>query len=782
MSYRLAKIAAYLLACIAIVSCGGQSDGDVAGSDTGAVVSADARRAYRPPPATVITTQAGTFQESTLSSAVVGVAGGVLSVTNPADPLFGAQITVPPNTLGANVTISLSSAPVSSASGLPQGASIRGRLIRLSALDAQSNPVGSLENLVRVTLPYEPTTDHVDYYRVEAGGTLEPVGFHAIDRTASTISFRTREPGGSTAATVPAGLQAGPVEKDIGANAVFVTYVAIGLLQQTFAEMLNTERSVDTGFVPSRNGWFIPNYGSYYKDSRGGNCFGMVAFSKWYYRQGYSTNLVDNYRDPQRTPSWRDDAVAIELASRMHNQHDQKAIWQDEGTHDPVSSTDVARSIVGALYVTRAPAVIVIWQLAGGAYTGGHAISFHRVDLKADGSMTFHVYDPNKPSNDAVRVNWAPTTGFANYLSGTDAASSSFTYNYFRHNGYHAGLSQAEMVRGKSDADSGFPASVFPKVTITRMIGNTLRDDLLLRPGTTPAPASQPKFTTADDTVLIEGTVLGGNAQVAGQVVDKVQIFTPVGNLIVSVNNRAGGGDGKFGVIVPLKSGINQIAMVAMSSAPTATNPNGWKWAGYSEVFVESTAAPSSFTVTMAWNRGTSDVDLYVREPGGVADTPTAGKTGDIVYYSHRAGVSTTNPYLDLDNTSGYGPEHYIARQGMVTKFSDGSLAPTLNGTYRVGVHYYGWSGAFDAPDKTIGWTASWRYLGACLSPCADPEVDGLWVTGSRSGSIAAPNSGQQGASGFNAGGSAWSSRWDIDYPTPQMIFTVPPSHTVMLP
>ena len=269
---------------------------------------------------------------------------------------------------------------------------------------------------------------------------------------------------------------------------------------------------------------------------------------------------------------------------------------------------------------------------------------------------------------------------------------------------------------------------------------------------------------------------------VAGQVVDKVQVFTPVGNIIVRVNNQAGGGDGKFGVNVPLKSGINQIAFVAMSSAPTPTNANRWKWAGFSEVFVESTAAPSSFTVTLAWNRGTSDVDLYVREPDGAAGTPNAGKTGDTVYYSNREGYSATNPYLDIDNTAGYGPEHYIARQNMVTRYSDGSSATTINGTYRVGVHYYSWDGPSSAEDKSIGWTVGWRYLGACLFPCTDPETEGLWVTGSRSGSIATANSSQDGPGGFNAGGSAWSSRWSIDYPTPQMIFSVPPSNTVMLP
>ena len=186
--------------------------------------------------------------------------------------------------------------------------------------------------------------------------------------------------------------------------------------------------------------------------------------------------------------------------------------------------------------------------------------------------------------------------------------------------------------------------------------------------------------------------------------------------------------------------------------------------------------------MTLNWNRGTSDVDLYVKEPDGVAGTPTAGKVGDVVYYGNRAYSSATSPYLDFDNTSGFGPEHYIAKQGMATKFTDGSLGTSINGTYTLGVHYYSWHGDYNAEDKSIGWNVSWRYLSACNSPCSDPETQGLWVTGSRSGSIANGNSGQAGRSGFASGGASWSSKWNIDYPTPQMNWVVPPSNTVMLP
>ena len=77
----------------------------------------------------------------------------------------------------------------------------------------------------------------------------------------------------------------------------------------------------------------------------------------------------------------------------------------------------------------------------------------------------------------------------------------------------------------------------------------------------------------------------------------------------------------------------------------------------------ETDAGDGIFTVTLEWG-GQPDVDLHVFEPDG-----------SHVYYSAPAG---TAGYLDVDDTSGSGPEHYYA-----------SCERLLAGTYRVGVNYY---------------------------------------------------------------------------------------------
>lgn len=77
----------------------------------------------------------------------------------------------------------------------------------------------------------------------------------------------------------------------------------------------------------------------------------------------------------------------------------------------------------------------------------------------------------------------------------------------------------------------------------------------------------------------------------------------------------------------------------------------------------DSEAGDGIVTVTLEWG-AEPDVDLHVFEPDG-----------SHVYYSNRQG---TSGYLDVDDTSGYGPEHYYA-----------SCSALQTGTYRIGVNYY---------------------------------------------------------------------------------------------
>lgn len=79
--------------------------------------------------------------------------------------------------------------------------------------------------------------------------------------------------------------------------------------------------------------------------------------------------------------------------------------------------------------------------------------------------------------------------------------------------------------------------------------------------------------------------------------------------------------------------------------------------------FPTSQANDGIITVTLTWG-AQPDVDLHTYEPNGLH-----------VYYSNRQGRSG---YLDLDDTTSYGPEHYYV-----------SCSTLEAGTYRIGVNYF---------------------------------------------------------------------------------------------
>jgi hypothetical protein len=97
-----------------------------------------------------------------------------------------------------------------------------------------------------------------------------------------------------------------------------------------------------------------------------------------------------------------------------------------------------------------------------------------------------------------------------------------------------------------------------------------------------------------------------------------------------------------------------------------ATGPGG---VGTDTVTVFSTAASSDLWIRLTWDTDDNDVDLYVTEPAGFT-----------CWYMDKISPDTLAE-IDVDETSGYGPEHYYlsVQQGHI-------LIP---GTYEVDVHYY---------------------------------------------------------------------------------------------
>lgn len=711
------------------------------------------------------------FTSAPLAGGAVGPSGGTVAVTDPGHPLAGLEIVVPPGATPEPVAFTVEYADITDATGLPAGARATSKLIRVTATGSEAwNQYRRFSRPVRVTLPYTAPADgeeSVRFYVQKADGTLEPAGLEAHDTARDRLTFFLSAFGD---VAEPLRVGSGSVRAS-AAESTFATFVAVGLSAEALAA-LSGSFIVDTGFLPSRNGWYIPNYGSYYKQSRGGSCFGFVGAAKYYFGKRHAPVLFENYRDANRTATWVDDAVAIQFTSRVHN--GMADIWNDYVTGEvniqTPSSSAVALSFVGGLYVTGAPVLLYIQQAipqAGGGflYSGAHAIAVYRADI-APGATTFYVYDPNFPGADDRRIQYTPGTGFASYLSGTDAASSRFNYNYFKHVGFHVGLSDAALDAIKAAADRGFAGdSVFPTVLITAVEGGTTGEPAA--EGTT--ASGEHKYIVNDNSVRIRGTILGGLAQDACCVVDNARVLLSNKRYSVPVDNTPGGGTGAFEALIPLAQGENELVILG------AKRESFSHWAAFHRDVIESTHSPAAMTVTLRWEQGDSDVDLYVKEPDG------ASAVGDTVYYRHRRGVSATNPYLDFDNTRGYGPEHYIALNGMRTLYSDQSPAPNLYGDYTVKVHYYADHDADPTTPQPISWSLDWRFLAFCPDPCADPEEDGFWQEGSTSGVLTYASSANCCSIG-NSGGD-WSAPVSIAYPQPDLDdWAVPDPPAVMLP
>ncbi len=110
----------------------------------------------------------------------------------------------------------------------------------------------------------------------------------------------------------------------------------------------------------------------------------------------------------------------------------------------------------------------------------------------------------------------------------------------------------------------------------------------------------------------------------------------------------------------------------------------------------ESKVSQGIITITLTWG-GQPDVDLHVYEPGGAH-----------VYYANKQGACG---YLDQDDVSSFGPEHYYAK-----------CESLQTGTFRIGVNYYRGS----APETaTIVVNASDKYRDYSVSLPTEAGEDG---------------------------------------------------------
>jgi len=173
------------------------------------------------------------------------------------------------------------------------------------------------------------------------------------------------------------------------------------------------------------------------------------------------------------------------------------------------------------------------------------------------------------------------------------------------------------------------------------------------------APAAAPTLTIGEPSVSDTGT-----AAISGQAAnldsERVVVVVNGDETLISTDSS-----GYYNYTAILRLGTNTISV-------RATNAVGTSFSEVKTVNFSGTPGNYLFRVTMTWDT-TGDMDLHVWDPAGNQS-----------YYGN---TQIATGWLDVDNTSGYGPENFTCS------------APTA-GRYYVGVHYYGGSNIINATVK----------------------------------------------------------------------------------
>lgn len=593
-----------------------------------------------------------------VTSGLVGYSGGSINVADSSSPLFGLNIEVPQAAADETINFDISYSNITGITGLPEKASVASKMIKIETDGSTTwDKYKVFDKLIEVTLPYDSslvTSDEtVRYYTYdEENKILSSAGFLSHDSIKNTISFYTR---------------------------TFSSFIAIKLSIKDH-EYFGKDFTEDTGFRPKNDGFYFQNWGSYLEP--GGICMGMVSFARYYYmniKETDGTGLYEKYREGDRD-EWRDDATAIQLATRAHTA--EKNVWQqswyEEVWEHPPASKDVAISWIHGMVVTGSPQLIAIYEkIANGNWTGAHAIMTYKYS-----NGRFDIYDPNfpgtEPGTDARQIPFTYNDGFTRrYSSGTTAGSGSYQYNIFAHFGYKAFHPFNAFDQLYKSAENKFEDdSIFPTVTLTDYFSF----------GTTPTDTDGDGIRdTPELRATISGTIKGGQKKV-----NSTLVF--ISNQRFKTNVDA---YGKFSLQVPLFAGKNDLIILA-TDENTFSN-----WAGYLRDIIFSSASKSAFTLTLTWEPDYTDIDFHVKEP----DFLEFGSYGRQLYPSVNPSYWPLEyPYLTPDDQYGFGYEQYIATENMTLPNYPGD-GKSLYGTYKFRVQYKYDTDQNPNNTQTVFWT-----------------------------------------------------------------------------
>ena len=419
--------------------------------------------------------------------------------------------------------------------------------------------------------------------------------------------------------------------------------------------------SVDTGFTLERNSW--PRL----TDSLWPAYNGMTIFARWFY--------VSQYRSLEDASHKWSESTLDRLLTLLQ-------VRCSIPPTRPVALSDIetVRILVHALQVTKSPQLLWMEREGANSFLPGHAVLVYKY---RNNEFTF--YDPAFGREDQILVYDSSTAMFEPYYNG--GFNRFYVYSHMAFQLTDTDMESVYNLTLTAFSDTDAPGKIsfvscyeaeynynilFPTEIILDPFNENINANSLTVSGTVvprsghPMPAVLSSYLFNNDS---ESPAIGR------------------GHVIVDAS-------GHFTkVLVDVSRGSSKMVFVAGGYVQTERGIGKMRASlflhhGYIQRDLHSSANPNLLTVSLTWDDGASDLDLHILEPGGRH-----------IYYN-RKGESGT-PYLDHDNTDGFGPEHYIIEYGAK------AYRGTLEGTYKIRVHYYANNLKLPESVRSIRWTVS---------------------------------------------------------------------------
>ena len=280
--------------------------------------------------------------------------------------------------------------------------------------------------------------------------------------------------------------------------------------------------------------------------------------------------------------------------------------------------------------------------------------------------------------------------------------------------------------------------SANPPEGLLRIYSNVVGQSL-----TTLRLVPQPKGETPQPCIIVNPTSLDFGTIERGQTATRqVEITSCSGQMIPLVVTEIERGSGFFGGLRD-EFQIGQpenVPATLTAGAPTITQSFTFTgglagtWSGYFNILsndpdqpevrldVKGTSEPpplesQGIHIQLDWDSDNSDVDLHLIAPGGsFYNAPNDCYYGNMSPDWGVSGNTLDDPFLDVDNVWGYGPENI-------------NLQEPVPGTYRVTIHYYldSYNGSSSTSTNATVTVFSYGNLLGTYGPTYLAGTDSMW-------------------------------------------------------